>query len=271
MSFVTMMNYWYREGQTMSESATLALLLKELRLSTMLRRYRDLSEEAVRQEFGYEEYLAKLCEFEINERSTNRIKRYTKESHLPAGKTLSSFNFKHPEKFNKLHIEAFAQSPQWVANAENIVIFGASGVGKTHLAAAIGHALIEQDIRVLFLETSKLVQQLQLARKEYRLPSMLSRLSRYPVIILDDIGYAKKDETETSVLFDLIAERYETGSMIITSNQPFSEWGQIFPSNMMAVAAIDRIIHHSTIIKVNAESYRKAHAKNQLTEGNDMK
>lgn len=219
---------------------------------------------------SHEDYLANLCELEINTRSTNRIKRHTKQSKLPAGKSLSSFDFKHPEKLNKPHIEALAQDTQWVSNAENVLIFGASGVGKTHLASAIGHVLIEQDIRVLFLETSHLVQQLQLARKEYRLPQMLSRLSRYPVLILDDIGYAKKDETETSVLFDLIAERYETGSMIITSNQPFSEWDQIFPSNMMAVAAIDRIVHHATIFKVDAESYRKKHAKAQINEEGKM-
>lgn len=255
----------------MTKSETLPLLLKELRLPMMLKHFRSASEDAIRQENSYEEYLAKLCELEINARSTNRILRYTKQSRLPVGKSLSSFDFKHPDKLNKLHIEALAQNSQWVTDAENIVIFGASGVGKTHLAAAIGYALIEQDIRVLFLETSNLVQQLQMARKEYRLPQMLARLSKYPVLILDDIGYAKKDETETSVLFDLIAERYETGSMIITSNQAFSEWDKIFPSNMMAVAAIDRIIHHATILKVNAESYRKAHAKSQITEEKKMK
>ncbi len=255
----------------MSKSETLPLLLKELRLPMMLKHFRERSEDAVRQEKAHEEYLAELCELEINARSSNRILRYTKQSRLPAGKSLSSFDFRHTEKLNKLHIEALAQNSQWVSDAENIVIFGASGVGKTHLAAAIGHALIEQNIRVLFLDTSTLVQQLQLARKEYRLPQMLSRLSKYPVLILDDIGYAKKDETETSVLFDLIADRYETGSMIITSNQAFSEWDKIFPNNMMAVAAIDRIIHHATIFKVSAESYRKAHAKSQLAEENKMK
>jgi DNA replication protein DnaC len=255
----------------MTKSAVLPLLLKELRLPTMLRHYRNLSETAIQQATSHEDYLAKLCELEINTRKTNRILKNTKQSKLPVGKSLSSFNFKHPEKLNKPHIEALAQNSEWVANAENVLIFGASGVGKTHLAAAIGHALIEQNIRVLFLATSNLVQQLQLARKEYRLPQMLTRLSKYPVLILDDIGYAKKDETETSVLFDLIAERYETGSMIVTSNQPFSEWDQIFPSNMMAVAAIDRIIHHATIIKVNAQSYRKKHAKAQIIKEDGIK
>lgn len=255
----------------MSKSITLPLLLKELRLPTMLRHYRDLSDDALNQAVSHEDYLANLCELEINTRSANRIIRNTKQSKLPSGKSLSSFNFDHPEKLNKLHIEALAQDTQWVSNAENVIIFGASGVGKTHLAAAIGYALIEQDVRVVFLETSCLVQQMQLARKEYRLPQMLSRLAKYPVLILDDIGYAKKDETETSVLFDLIAERYETGSMIITSNQPFSEWDQIFPNNMMAVAAIDRIIHHATIVKIDAESYRKTHAKTQATGEANMK
>ena len=176
----------------MTKSITLPLLLKELRLLTMLRHYRELAEMALKNDVPHEGYLANLCELEINTRGTNRIIRNTKLSKLPVGKSLSSFNFKHPEKLNKLHIEALAQNTQWVTNAENVIIFGASGVGKTHLAAAIGHALIEQDIRVLFFETSSLVQKLQLARKEYRLPQMLSKLSKYPVLILDDIGYCQK-------------------------------------------------------------------------------
>ncbi len=140
----------------------------------------------------------------------------------------------------------------------NVLIFGPSGVGKTHLVSAIGLSLIEKGIRVFFTNTTTLVQKLQLARKELQLPQVLGKLDLYQVLILDDIGYVRKDDTETHVMFELIAHRYETGSMMITSNQAFSEWDSIFANSAMTVAAIDRLVHHSTILEVVAPSYRKA-------------
>ena len=120
--------------------------------------------------------------------------------------------------------------------------------------------MIEQGSRALFISTTALVQKLQKARAELKLQDQLIKLARFPLLILDDISYVKKSEMETSVLFELIADRYETNSLIITSNQPFGEWDQIFPDNAMAVAAIDRLIHHATIINVQEQSYRKAKA-----------
>ena len=159
-----------------------------------------------------------------------------------------------------MQIEALSENPAWVRQANNLIIFGPSGVGKTHLASAIAHRLIEQGVRSLFTSTTALVQKLQLARQQYQLPQALARLARTPLLILDDIGYAKKNEMETSVLFELITDRYENASLVITANQPFGEWDSIFPDNMMAVAAIDRLVHHATIINITDESYRKGQA-----------
>ena len=170
---------------------------------------------------------------------------------------------KRASSINAAQITALADNTSWVNNANNLVIFGPSGVGKTHLAAAIAYRLIEQGIRCLFTPTTTLVQKLQQARAEFRLAEAIDKLSRIPLLILDDIGYVKKDEAETSVLFELIADRYETKSLVITSNQPFAEWDNIFPDNVMAVAAIDRLVHHATIINVEGQSYRKAQAKNK--------
>ncbi len=139
----------------------------------------------------------------------------------------------------------------------NILCFGPSGTGKSHAAAAIGHALVEGGRRVLFTRTTDLVQKLQAARRDLALPAMLSRLDRFDGLILDDLGYASKDQAETSVLFELIAELYERRSLIVTCNQPFSEWKRIFPDAAMTVAAIDRLVHHATILEFNAESYRR--------------
>jgi DNA replication protein DnaC len=133
-------------------------------------------------------------------------------------------------------------------------------VGKTHLAAAIGHGLTEQSVRVRYFATTALVQQLQLARAQLHLEDALHKLDKYAVLILDDFGYVKKTEQETHVLFELIAHRYETGTLIITSNPPFAEWERIFPDQMMTVAAVDRLVHHASIIEVSSDSYRRKEA-----------
>ncbi|MBI9031237.1 ATP-binding protein, partial [bacterium] len=137
------------------------------------------------------------------------------------------------------------------------------GVGKTHLAAAIGHGLIEKSIRVKYYSATALVQQMLESRQEFKLEAFFAKLDKYSVIILDDLGYVKKSDQETHVMFELIAHRYETGSLIITSNQPFSEWDKIFTDNTMTVAAIDRVVHHSVILEVEADSYRKRQAMSQ--------
>jgi DNA replication protein DnaC len=206
-------------------------------------------------------------QLEVNARDSNKIKRNMTESKLPTGKNLSCFKFEAIPSINKAQMEAFADNIKWVKDADNLIIMGPSGVGKTHLAAAIGASLVEQGIRVLFTKTTSLVQKLQEAKSAYQLPAAISKLAKYQLLILDDIGYAKKDELETSVLFELIADRYESGSMIITSNLAFSEWSQIFPDNMMTVAAVDRIIHHSTVINVTGESYRKKSSEKTVNKG----
>jgi DNA replication protein DnaC len=249
----------------MHDTATLPLLLKQLGLPTIYCHWEEFSEAAQEQSWTYPQYLKKLAELEVATRYQNRVQRHIKESKLPAGKTLDTFNFKAAKSINPAQIKALAENPAWVKKAENIIIFGPSGVGKTHIAAAIASNLIAQGIRSFFISTTTLVQLLQLARNTYKLPEAINKLSRFPLLVLDDIGYVKKDEAETNVLFELIAERYETGSMIITANQPFSEWNNIFQDNMMAVAAIDRLVHHATIINIAEKSYRKNQAERKTS------
>ena len=239
------------------ESAILPLLLKQLRLNTMATHWEEIADQAESNHWPYAKFLAKLADLEACDKKQRRIQRYIHEAKLPIGKTLDTFNFKEAQSVNAARIRALAENADWVNKASNLVIFGPSGVGKTHLAAAITYKLIEQGIRALFTSTTALVQKLQLAYQECRLPEMLARLSRYPLLVLDDIGYVKKSEHETSVLFELIADRYESSSIIITSNQSFGDWDKIFPDGVTAVAAIDRLVHHSTIINITDESYRK--------------
>jgi DNA replication protein DnaC len=150
-----------------------------------------------------------------------------------------------------------SQDSGWLERSENLILLGPSGIGKTHIAAAVGRSVIELGKRAKFFSATTLVQQLQYAKLQLQLPAFLAKLDRFDLLIVDDLGYVKKSEAETSVLFELIAHRYERKSLLITANQPFSQWDTIFSDSMMTVAAVDRLVHHALIIDIQAESFRK--------------
>ena len=173
------------------------------------------------------------------------------------GKTLDTFDFHAVPMISKAQVMATTAGDTWLAKGANLLLFGPPGAGKSHLAAAIGLALIENGWRVLFTRTTDLVQKLQIARRELALEAAINRLDRFDLLILDDLAYVSKDQAETSVLFELISARYERRSILITANQPFGEWGKVFPDPAMTLAAIDRLVHHATIFEMNVESYRR--------------
>ena len=241
----------------MSDAAKLPLMLTELRMPTIGRLWQSIGATADKEGWGAARFLAALCEHEIAERSQRRIDRHLAESGLQPGKTLETFDFAVVPSVRKAHIQALATGATWIEAGSNILIFGPSGTGKTHVAAAIGAGLIDNGYRVLFTRTTDLVQRLQVARRDLILPATLAKLDKFDCLILDDLGYVRKDQAETTVLFELIAERYERKSLTITCNQPFSEWDKVFPDPAVTVAAIDRLVHHSTIIEINTDSYRR--------------
>ena len=239
----------------------LPLMLKALRLPAFGQHYQDYQEQATEQSWGYDQYLAQLCEQELARRYQTRIHNWTKEAKLPRGKSFATLAINELPKAIQKKVIGLRDNTQWALQADNVLLIGPSGVGKSHIAAALGLHLIEQGVRVKWLQATALLQLLQQARQELDLMGVMSKLDKYRVLIIDDIGYVKKTDSETQVLFEFIAHRYESGSLIITSNQPFSHWDQIFPDTLMTVAAIDRIIHHATIVEIDGESYRKKHQK----------
>jgi len=249
----------------MSEHHVLPLLLKSLRLGCFTSHWEPMADKARAQSWSVERYLAELCRLELDSREEKRLQRYLKESSLPSGKYLDGYDFTAVEGIDKGQVWHLANHREWIKTGDNLLLFGASGLGKTHLAAGLGYKLIEHGYRVKFMSANLLVQQLQKAKEELKLSEALIKLDKYSVLILDDIGYVQKTSEETSVLFELIAHRYERYSLIITSNQSFEEWDELFDNTVMTVAAIDRLIHHAKILQCQGESYRRKEAQQNLT------
>ncbi|MCZ6862849.1 MAG: IS21-like element helper ATPase IstB [Alphaproteobacteria bacterium] len=242
------------------DPAKLTLLLNELRLPAIKHIWPQFAEQADKEGWPAARFLAVLTEHELAERSRRRIERHLAEARLLPGKTLDTFQFEAVPMVSKAHIMALAAGDAWLDQGANLLLFGPPGGGKSHLASALGLALVEGGWRVLFARTTDLVQKLQIARRELTLQAALNRLDRFDLLILDDLAYVTKDQAETSVLFELIGARYERRSMLITANQPFGQWDKIFPDPAMTLAAVDRLVHHATILELNVESYRRRQA-----------
>ncbi len=239
------------------DAARVELMLGELRLPGIKMVWAELAARADKEGWPAARFLAALTEYEIAERSRRRTARHMSEARLPVGKTIATFDFAAVPMVSKAQVMALTAGDAWLAGGANLLMFGPPGGGKSHLAAAISLALVENGWRVLFMRTTDLVQRLQVSRQELALESAIAKLDKYHLLVLDDLAYVSKDQAETSVLFELIAARYERRSMLITANQPFGEWGKVFPDQAMTLAAIDRLVHHATILEMNVESYRR--------------
>ena len=216
--------------------------LKELRLPTVRECYQDTARVAEAESLSFEQYLLTVLERECETRRTNRIGRLLKESGLPLEKTMAMFDRTRLPHALNAQVSTLLDG-SFLSRKENVLAFGKSGSGKTHLLCAIAHELIQQERRVRYVTTSLLVQELLAAKRDLRLARALKRLSRYEALFIDDIGYVQQDREEMEVLFTLLAERYERGSVMITTNLPFSRWEEIFKDPTTTAAAIDRLVH----------------------------
>ena len=249
------------------DAARLSLILNDLRLPAIKQGWAAFAERADREAWPAARFLAALAEHEIAERDRRRIERHLLEARLLPGKTLDSFEFEVVPTISRAHVMAICAGDTWIEKGANLILLGEPGGGKTHLASAIGLALVENGWRVLFARTSDLVQKLQVARRELGLEAAINRLDRFHLLILDDLAYVSKDQAETSVLFELISARYERRSILLTANQPFGAWGKVFPDPAMTLAAVDRLVHHATIFEINVDSYRRRAALERKQKG----
>lgn len=251
-----------------NRQAELTAMLRDLRLPTMATTYAQVALKASKEHLTHEGFLFELARLECEEREQRRIDRYLSQSKLPREKTFRTFQWEKLSPELRLQVERL-RSGDFVAHAHNVVAVGAPGVGKSHLAAALGHELIQQGHTVLWTTTCALVQRLLVAKRELRLPQDIAKLQQVACLILDDIGYVQQDRDEMEVLFTLLAERYEQRSVLITTNLVFSAWDKIFKDPMMTLAAVDRVVHHSVILDMSGmQSFRAAQARDDQTTQN---
>lgn len=247
----------------MSAQAPAMLLahhLKSLKLQTFLREHDKLARQCAAEGLDHVRYLARLAELELIERERRKVERRIKEARFPAVKTLDSFDFAAIAKLNKMQVLELARC-EWITRRENVIALGPSGTGKTHVAIALGLAACQQGLSVGFTTASALVSEMMEARDERRLLRLHKQMAGYRLLIIDELGFVPLSKTGAELLFELISQRYERGSTLITSNLPFDEWTETFGSERLTGALLDRLTHHVSILEMNGESYRLAQSQ----------
>ena len=230
--------------------------LRTLKLPSFVQNWHDLAVRGERDGWSFERFLATLVEMEATDRKQRKISRLLRQSGLPADKTLAALRLDRLPTAVRRSLPTLCEGG-FADRGDNLLVFGLPGRGKTHVVAAIGHELVQRGFSVLFVASFALVQRLLAARKAFGLEKALRDLDGFDVVIIDDIGYIQQDRDEMEVLFTFLAERYERRSVVITSNLVFSQWDRIFKDPMTTAAAIDRIVHHATILEMVGGSIRE--------------
>jgi DNA replication protein DnaC len=234
--------------------------LRELRLPAFRDHFQSQAERAAKENLSYPQYLETLTSRECEARTQGRIRRLHRNSRLVSGKTWDQFQWPRLPRLVQQQLQSLRDGA-FLKRCENVLVFGKPGSGKSHALCALGEQLVLQGYPVLFTTCSLLVQELLAAKRDLKLERFLKKLAGFPALIIDDLGYVQQSREEMEVLFTLLAERYERGSVLLTSNLPFSQWQQIFKDPMTTAAAIDRLVHHSVIVELNVPSFRLETAK----------
>ena len=233
----------------------LAHHLKALKLPTFLREYDKLARQCAAESVDHVRYLVRLAELELIERERRMVERRIRQARFPAVKSLDAFNFKAIASLNKMLVLELARC-EYVERRENVIALGNSGTGKTHVALGLGLAACQKGLSVGFTTAAALVHELMEARDEKRLLRYQKQLAKYSLLIIDELGFVPLSKTGAELLFEVFSQRYERGSILVTSNLPFDEWTEVFGSERLTGALLDRLTHHVHILEMNGESYR---------------
>jgi len=242
--------------------------LKALRLPTFLREYDKVAQQCAAEGLDHPRYLLRLSELELIEREGRMVERRIREARFPTVKSLDSFQFTALPTLNKVLVNELARC-EYITRRDNIIAVGNSGTGKTHIALGLGLAACQKGLSVGFITASALVHELLEARDDKRLLRLQKQLASYKLLIIDELGFVPLSKTGAELLFEVFSQRYERGSILVTSNLPFDEWTEVFGSERLTGALLDRLTHHVHILEMNGESYRLNQSKKQKKQLNE--
>jgi DNA replication protein DnaC len=254
-----------RNARAAAMEALIEAHATELKLPTVRRRFKALADEATREQQTPVAYLAALLEAETAERAERRERRRLNDARFPALKHLDDFRFADNPKIPQATIAALAEG-SWINDRESVILIGDSGTGKTHLATALAIAACQQGRRVRFTTLAALANELQEAETRRELARVVARYARTELVVLDELGYLALPDGAAELVFQVLSERHERGSLIVTTNLPFGEWTKVFPDARLAKAVVDRLTHRAHIIDTGSESWRFRHGLNRRTK-----
>ncbi|MGH3539208.1 MAG: IS21-like element helper ATPase IstB [Pseudonocardiaceae bacterium] len=248
-------------------ASMIAYLTRVLKMPTIGRSWGDLAAQARDENWAHEEYLAALLQRQVADRESAGSIMRIRTAHFPAVKTLEDFNLDHLPSLRR-DVLAHLATGTFVAKAENVILLGPPGIGKTHIAIGLGVKAIQTGYSVLFDTASNWITRLTAAHQSGQLENELKKIRRYKLIIIDEVGYIPFDHDAANLFFQLIASRYEQGSVMVTSNLPFGRWGETFSDDIVAAAMIDRLVHHAEVLTLTGDSYRTRQRRELLAKDN---
>jgi len=243
----------------------LAYLSRVLKTPTIGRVWEEIADHAREENWSHEEYLAAVMQRQVADRESAGSVMRIRTAHFPAVKTIEDFNLDHLPSLRR-DVLAHLATSTYIPKAENVILLGPPGIGKTHLAIGLGVKATQSGHSVLFDTANNWIARLSAAHHTGQLEAELKKIRRYKLIIIDEVGYIPFDQDAANLFFQLIASRYEQGSILVTSNLPFGRWGETFSDDVVAAAMIDRLVHHAEVLTLTGDSYRTRSRRELLTK-----